>query len=185
VKIVPTENLKKLEVTVGATMAKKTTIGSDPGKEMLLRNTMDVLRAYMECSDAIQHGVLDMVAILENPEASEDEKAAAEDTLIESLYPQYVKDDLGIDSVGYEELQRKTEPDLEEELDNQEATFAKNLSAVMTKKGVTQSQLAEMVGIGQPAISMILARNCRPQRRTVEKIATALQMKPSDLWPGE
>ncbi len=68
-------------------------------------------------------------------------------------------------------------------MDAEEATFAERLSAVMAAKGFSQSRLARASDVGQPAISMLLARSCRPQRRTVERLARALDVAPGDLWP--
>ena len=45
-------------------------------------------------------------------------------------------------------------------------------------------RFAAAIGVGQPAISMVLTRNCRPQRRTVEKIAKALDVSAEEVWPG-
>ena len=157
--------------------------GRDPAKEMLLRNTTDVLRAFMECSDKIQAGVLGMTKILTDDAADEDEKAAAADTLIEALYPQYVEDELGIDACKYENIQRASEPEIEAALDHQEDVFAQNLDKLMQEKGMTQKALAEKIGVGQPAIANMLARQCRPQRRTIEKIARAFDVDPRTLWP--
>jgi transcriptional regulator with XRE-family HTH domain len=53
----------------------------------------------------------------------------------------------------------------------------------MEERGVTQTELAERIGVGQPAISNMLCRQCRPQKRTVEKIAAALEVAPEELWP--
>jgi len=156
----------------------------DAAKEMLLRNTMDVLRAFMECSDEIQHGVLEMAQILNDSNADEDQKAAAAETLIEALYPKYHGEELGMDSAAYETWQCENEPDLEKAMDEEEATFSENLARLMEARGVTQDRLANTAGVGQSAISMMLARNCRPQRRTVEKMAKALGVKPDELWPG-
>ena len=49
---------------------------------------------------------------------------------------------------------------------------------------VSEEKLAEMIGVTQPAISMMLQRECRPQRRTIVRIAEALELDPQDLWPG-
>ena len=54
----------------------------------------------------------------------------------------------------------------------------------MAATGMTQVELAEKVGIGQPAISMMLNRTCRPQKKTVQKLAAALGVAPVDLWPA-
>ena len=68
-------------------------------------------------------------------------------------------------------------------MDRDEAVFAERLADAMQKAGVTQVELAEKVGIGQPAVSMILNRSCRPQRKTVQRFAEALGLNPRDLWP--
>ena len=53
----------------------------------------------------------------------------------------------------------------------------------MKQRSITQEQLAEAIGVGQPAVSMLLSRTCRPRKRTVERIAVALGVEPSELWP--
>lgn len=68
-------------------------------------------------------------------------------------------------------------------MDREEVTFAERLRGVMEEKGVTQQTLADRVGVGQPAIAMMLARQCRPQQRTVVKLAQALGVDRSELWP--
>ena len=70
-----------------------------------------------------------------------------------------------------------------DDMDRQEESFANTLRALLEEKGMTQVELAEMLGIGQPAISMMLQRQCRPQRRTVARIAEALGVECSALWP--
>ena len=50
---------------------------------------------------------------------------------------------------------------------------------------MTQAQLAGVVGIGQPAISMMLKRQCRPQQRTVQRLAEALGVAAEKLWPED
>src|SRR5690242_20119616 len=68
-------------------------------------------------------------------------------------------------------------------MDREEAVFAERLRELMEAKGMTQAELADKLGIGQPAISMMLNRACRPQRKTVIDIAQALEVPPEDLWP--
>ena len=69
------------------------------------------------------------------------------------------------------------------QMDAEEATFAQRLQDTMDEQGMTQSELATAVGLGQSAIANLLARNCRPQRRTVVKLAKALNIAPDELWP--
>jgi transcriptional regulator with XRE-family HTH domain len=69
-------------------------------------------------------------------------------------------------------------------MNEEEADFAKRLRGLMEVKGLTQAQLATVVGIGQPAVSMMLNRACRPQKKTVLRFAEALGVAPEELWPG-
>ena len=69
-------------------------------------------------------------------------------------------------------------------LDQEEATFASLLQEALGAKAFTQTALAQAIGVHQSAISMMLSRKCRPQRRTVERIAAALGVDPSSLWPS-
>jgi transcriptional regulator with XRE-family HTH domain len=71
-----------------------------------------------------------------------------------------------------------------EEMDREEETFAARLRARMDERGFTQESLALKLGIGQPAISNMLNRQCRPQRRTVLRLAEALGVPAAELWPG-
>jgi lambda repressor-like predicted transcriptional regulator len=66
----------------------------------------------------------------------------------------------------------------------EEEALAENLARVMEEKGVTQARLADMTGLSQPAISMLLGRKYRPKRSTVRWLARALGVPPGDLWPG-
>jgi transcriptional regulator with XRE-family HTH domain len=52
----------------------------------------------------------------------------------------------------------------------------------MERKNISQAELAKAIGVSQPAISLLLARKCRPQRRTVEKLAEALNVETRELW---
>ena len=53
----------------------------------------------------------------------------------------------------------------------------------MTERCVTQQELAERIGCSQPAVSQMLNRNCRPQKKTILKLAEALNVQPQELWP--
>jgi len=144
-----------------------------------LRVFANLLCVYLGREREDQEGIASMASIVVDPEADADEVQAALDTLRESLHSTPMAIDLDSEadfSVEEQEASRR--------MDSEEATFADRLRAVMTEKGVSQVQLAEAVGVGQPAISMMLARECRPQRRTVEKLALALEVASEELWPG-
>lgn len=68
--------------------------------------------------------------------------------------------------------------------DHQEKTFAERLKLLMEEKRVPQIELADRIGVHQSAISMMISRNCRPQTKTVKKIAMALDVEPHELWPA-
>jgi transcriptional regulator with XRE-family HTH domain len=69
-----------------------------------------------------------------------------------------------------------------EELDAEEESFAERLKDLMADRGLTQTDLGKMIGVGQSAISNMLNRNCRPQQRTAVRLATALDVPVESLW---
>lgn len=155
------------------------------GNLMVSEQFAHLLCAFRECSGEVQEVILEMAKIVEDPHATEDEREAAVATIAEALFPSGVNGTLGIDLDEVEGLaSRRGEKDVLEEMDQEEATFADRVNALLAQKGMTQGQLADAIGVGQPAVSMMLSRNCRPQRRTVEKMAKALKVSPEDIWPG-
>lgn len=144
-------------------------------------------RAYMEASDDAQSVVREMALIANDSEVSQDESNAAIDTLLEALLPSHDhNDELGIDITDLREVQPgESEACREfEQMDREDQAFAERLASQMKAKDVSQAELASRLNVGQPAISMMLSRKCHPQRRTVAKIASALDVPPDDLWPG-
>ena len=138
------------------------------------------LYAFKECSSEIQAIILDMAEIVVDPESDEEERGHALDTMLEALLPGYCADVL---ETHQSMLLSPEGVRAREELDREEATFAETLRRHMEEKGVTQEQLANSAGISQPAISNMLNRKCRPQRRTIEKFAEALGVSALELWP--
>jgi predicted XRE-type DNA-binding protein len=145
------------------------------------------LHAYLECGETTQSVIADMVGIISSPDADEEERDMALRTFAEALFPSHDGGSLGMD---LEEAEAACAEDTAEggaaraELDGQEQRFAERLKSIMDTKQITQSRLAELADVGQPAISMMLSRHCRPQRRTVHKLAEALGVDPRELWPG-
>jgi len=68
-------------------------------------------------------------------------------------------------------------------LEQEEEVFVAHLKRLMNERGLTQADLAQRAGLSQPAISMMLARKYRPQRRTVRLLAQVLGVPESELWP--
>jgi len=145
------------------------------------------LHAYLECSNEIQEGIKEMLEIIFDPDSTEQERDMAMATIADALYPNPHNGQLGMDLEESESETPEHVPELGavlKELDDEEATFAKNLKRAMFEREVTQKRLAEKIGVSQPAISNMLNRQCRPQRRTIERLSEALNVAASDLWPG-
>lgn len=146
-----------------------------------------VFQAYLECSDSVQAAVREMTEIVVDENASRDEVDAALSTIAEALFPSHSHDGLGVD-LKHCDMKSSDTPkeysDAIDELDIEEITFSEKVNAILAERAMTQSDLAAAVGIGQPAISMLLSRNSRPQRKTVEKIAKALGVTAKDIWPS-
>jgi lambda repressor-like predicted transcriptional regulator len=144
------------------------------------------IHSYLECDDEVQAMIREMSEIISDANATDDEREMAAGTISEALFPSYDKGSLGISIEEVEKACCDNEPDgqaAREHLDAQERQFAERLGHWLDKKGMSQSDLASRVGVGASAISMMLKRECRPQRRTVRKIAEALDVAPQELWP--
>jgi lambda repressor-like predicted transcriptional regulator len=162
------------------------TLQDDILKPQLLQ-AAKFLRAYLECSDEVQAGVRGLLDILNDPETDEDDREATLFTLADALLPNPREGELGMDLEQSEQLGAGHSDEMRqslEELDREEETFAERLRSAMERRGLNQDALAAKLGIGQPAISNMLKRQCRPQRRTVLRFAEALEVSPEELWPG-
>ncbi len=145
-----------------------------------------ILRAFLECDAQVQQDIAEMIAICQSDEADEQDKHMASLTIAEALFPDHAEGVLGVDLAKCDAYDVETTPEaqsIRDEMDWQETTFAERLQQAMMLRGLTQLELAQRAGVGQPAISNMLRRNCRPQRRTVQKLAAALEVEPHDLWP--
>lgn len=151
-----------------------------------VRTFAPLMMAFLECSDELQEHAKEMLAAFKDPELDEDDRALAAMTLADILHPNFYKGLLGSDLKECEAQGAEHFPETRhvlEEMDQEEATFADRLKGIMERSGTTQAELAEKIGVGQPAISMMLQRNCRPQKKTVHKLAEALGVSPEELWP--
>jgi lambda repressor-like predicted transcriptional regulator len=156
----------------------------NPAGELLADNVrifLEVKNAFEQCDDEIKQAVLEMVAIYQSEDATEDEKRRAMNTIIEAIFP-----GLAADFLGFCESVRtsKTALDRSREMAEEEASFATQVQRLMHEKKMTQEQLAEKSGVGQSAISNMINRECRPQRKTVIRMAEALGVSPQTLWPS-
>ena len=148
-----------------------------------------LLQAFMECSTELQQHAKEMLKVLLDPEGNDEDRFLATSTLADLLFPNMHEGDklLGLDLKVAEEIATQSSPEAAAvlaEMDREEEVFAVRLEEVMRDRGINQTELARRVGIGQSAISMMLKRACRPQKRTITKLAEALSVSPDELWSG-
>ena len=142
--------------------------------------TARILRAFVECSGPIQNIVLEMAEVISDSESDEDDREVAFDAMMEALFPGMTTDVL---ERYHERLRSPEAAEAAKQLRGEEEGFADRVRKLMKERGVTQDDLGEAAGIGQSAVSNILTRRCRPQRRTVLKFASSLGVTPAELWP--
>lgn len=136
--------------------------------------------AYRECSDTVRRIVDRLIAVVVNENLHKDERLRATMTIIDALFPGKMQDASEEFRNAFEVKSGKVHSHMRAD----SKLFASRLRECMDRTGVTQSELAKNAGIGQPAVSMMLNRKSRPQKRTIRKFAEALGVDASYLWPG-
>jgi DNA-binding XRE family transcriptional regulator len=172
-----------MELTMTGTIAtNRNKILKNPAAELFTENVkiyLQVKSAFDECSDEIQEVIRDMIEVFNSSESTEDEKKAALYTIVEAIFPALAINILD----ACENIRKNPQSQIyNDELSRQEEYFADKVRKIMADKSITQEQLADRIGIGQSAICNMLNRKCRPQKRTIEKVARALDVEISDLW---
>lgn len=61
------------------------------------------------------------------------------------------------------------------------ARFCERLRAVRTERGLTQTQLASMLGIKQPSLAQLESGEFVPSLDTVDKVCRVLEIDPGSL----
>jgi lambda repressor-like predicted transcriptional regulator len=151
-------------------------------KANALHTAAPIVLALQECDEELRREALELFAQLNSGKLDEHERFTTTALLTDILFP--TVDHAGSCEVDLEEVEASPEAaEAGARMDREETTFAERLLALMTEKGLTQAELASKVGIGQPAVSMMINRACRPQRRTVVRLAEALGVTPDLLWP--
>jgi len=147
-----------------------------------------IVLALAECDEDLRGEALELFRQLVGGELDEEQRFATTALLAEILFPDTDSDGLpGLDLVEAEALAPAADPEAKKTLvrmDEEESFFARRLRELMAVRGLTQAELAAKVGIGQPAISTMLNRACRPQRKTVLRFAAALEVPPEELGLG-
>jgi transcriptional regulator with XRE-family HTH domain len=152
-----------------------------------LQAASPIVLALAECDDDLRAEAIELFKQLSSGELDEEQRFATTALLAEILFPRADHQGMfGLDLAEAEAISPAINPeakDVLDRMDHEEAAFAQRLRDLMDAKGLTQAELAEKLGIGQPAISMMLNRTCRPQRATVIGLAQALGVLPEELWP--
>lgn len=152
-----------------------------------LQAATPIILALAECDEELRAEAIELFKQLNSGELDAEECYATTALLAEILFPNADHKGLpGLDLVEAEEIALLVTPeakDLLAQMDDEESVFAQRVRERMEAKGLTQAELASKVGLGQPAISMMLNRTCRPQRKTVARFAQALEVPPEELWP--
>jgi DNA-binding XRE family transcriptional regulator len=145
------------------------------------------ISALQECGEQLRTDAERLMAIVDDPNSLPGERGRAWNTLLDQFH--LLPDDegrYGMDLARSEAGAAERFPMLArevEQMDSQEALFADRLRRIMKDKNITQQQMAERIECSQPAISQMLNRKCRPQRKTLDKIAAALSVDVLELWP--
>jgi len=155
----------------------------------------ELIHRYLECSDDVQSVVRSMFAVLEHSLTTNEDRQRAITTIADTLFvnPMEGHGNYGFDFLTAERDAARKHEQVErrsvvaarlDQLDSQEATFAQRLRKILEEKNVTQEELAARIDCTQSAVSKMLSRDARPQRKTIFKMALALNVQPTDLWPN-
>ncbi len=133
----------------------------------------------------VRQTTLEMLRIIEDQNSSAEDRNRACRTIRESLSRAESSENCGtpLTSRPLPVSVRHGLPDLDSRLNSQETAFWQKVQQFLKLKAITQLQLADRLGITQPAVSQMLTRQCRPQRSTIMNLAAALGVESLDLWP--
>jgi lambda repressor-like predicted transcriptional regulator len=145
-----------------------------------------VLAAYLEKRSVVQAVIRDLVNLCMVEKVPPEERGWAETALQDALFRhQSSPENRRGRVVSVEETRQLAGVrEAHQRMEEEERMFAANLVRLLEEKNISQAELARRVGVQPSAISMMLSRRCRPQRRTVEKMAQALAVDLRELWPG-
>jgi len=143
-----------------------------------------VLDTFLKMDKGEQQAIKAKVTVAVDPALSAEQRREAEKAILGLLgLANGQKPSARV--VKWEERLSPEQRLLRQQMDQQEAEFANRLSQLMAERQMTQAELAQRLGVGQSAVSMLLSRKCRPQPRTLGKIASALDVSVEELWSGK
>jgi len=138
-----------------------------------------IVLALSECDPELREQAMELFHQLASGKLDDSERYSTVALIADILFPE--SDELGFPGID-SEVEDAEEADEDDQ--NQIAHFLEAIKQLMQQRGLSQSELAEKVGIGQSSISMMLKRHCRPQRSTIKRLAVALDVQPDQLWPA-
>jgi DNA-binding XRE family transcriptional regulator len=158
-------------------------MSAQPSNGNSLPTITEILHAFFQLDARTQTEVREKVKQLGGSNASAAERDHAEKALA-ALLRSAPGGGVAGRVVSREERLNPAQREFRGQIEQAEAAFAATLARLMAERQLTQAQLAERIGVGQSAIAMLLKRRCRPQRRTLGKLAEALGVPVEELWPG-
>ncbi len=145
-----------------------------------IRTYFEIHRAFQECDAETREIVDQMLTIYNDPEADDHERQRAVNTVVDALFPSLSAELMD----GEVRVQSAPEMVLAKaDLDLQGSIFADRLASILQQRGWTVDTLADRTGISAAIVTRMIAKQCRPERRTVERIAAILEVIPGELWP--
>jgi transcriptional regulator with XRE-family HTH domain len=130
------------------------------------------LARLAECGDAVQQVVTKLIGVIKNPDTTPAERQRTLSKIADALF------------INPDETDKVPRLACEvEKMNTHQATFAQRLRELMEAKRISQQELADRAHCTQPAISQMLNRACRPQKKTILKLAEVLNVQARDLWP--
>jgi DNA-binding Xre family transcriptional regulator len=123
--------------------------------EILVRHFARCFREYRNCTPDAKAAVERLATTVTDPDVTQTALANAISTLANLLFPD------GVEGDG----------------------FAARVARLLRRKGLDQRDLADALRVSEPAVSRILSGRHRPRRRTIERIAVALDVQPGELLP--
>jgi DNA-binding Xre family transcriptional regulator len=143
-----------------------------------------LLAAFLKLEKRDRDKVSAKVKIAADPTVSDEQRRRAEEEVL-AVLSKAGGPSAGVRPLSQDERLSAEQRELRRRMDGEEVEFVERLSRLMAERKVTQAELARRIGVGQSAVSMLLSRKCRPQPRTLGKIAEALGVGVEDLWPGK
>ncbi|MHB8898435.1 MAG: helix-turn-helix domain-containing protein [Thermoguttaceae bacterium] len=142
--------------------------------------------ALAECSDAVQKVVIRLLGVVKDPHTAPGERQRALMTITDALFPNCDRGQFSsnpVESEASTTIESVSSARDVGRVKSQEGTFAERVRQLMEAKRVSQQELAARIGCSQPAISQMLNRSCRPQKKTIMKVAEAFNVDARELWP--